>query len=196
MKLFVLLFLLPLYTWGQQDTIKVYFLYGSKPAKEYRKTEKKRFGGIHGGHVSIGVDTSIIGFSPRGKFHIFATDKNRNSAFWAQGLSSFQQDTVGNRFVVISIPVSAEDYQKIQDIHYNYMDCTPYDYAFLGMRCAAASYDVLSQLDILEKRNRWRTKFGIFYPKILRKKMLKLAKERGYKVYKQRGSARRKWEKD
>jgi hypothetical protein len=181
---------------GQTKSIKVYFLYGSKPAKGYKKTEKKRFGGIHGGHASIGIGNEIVGFGPKGKFHIFPKKKENHSHFRSESLSSFAKDSVGNKYTVITIPVTNEQYDKVKSIHGDYCSAPPYDYAFLGMRCAAATYDILSQANILKPKGRIATIYSIFYPKRLLKRMLRLANEKGYKVHTQPGHKSRKWEKD
>ncbi|MDJ1468511.1 hypothetical protein QNI19_10730 [Cytophagaceae bacterium DM2B3-1] len=63
---------------AERDTIKfikVHFLYGSKPKKEFKFLEKKWFGGMHGGHVSIETDSVVTGFGPKGKFHVFGNRK-------------------------------------------------------------------------------------------------------------------------
>lgn len=180
---------------AQNHTIQLYFLYGSKPAKGYKKTEKKLFGGLHGGHVSIGVDSSITGFGPVGKFHIFSK-KKRNAGFRCEDQASFNADSVGKKYTTITIPITNEQYEKITGIHNGYLNNAPYDYAFIGMRCAAASYDVLSQLGLVKAKGKTATKLQIFYPRRLRKRMLKMAKEKGYKVHYQAGSKTRVWEKD
>ena len=60
--------------------IKVHFLYGSKPKKEYKKTESKWFGGIHGGHVEIEINDTVYGFGPYKKFHYIAHKKSDTAA--------------------------------------------------------------------------------------------------------------------
>ncbi|UPT66667.1 MAG: hypothetical protein M0D57_19845 [Sphingobacteriales bacterium JAD_PAG50586_3] len=198
MKIWVtcLLVLFGIGCFGQTKNIKVYFLYGSKPAKGYKGKEKKRFGGINGGHVSIGVDKEIIGFGPKGKFHVFPKEKNRHSYFRTESLASFKKDTVGDKYAVITIPVTNVQYNQIQDIHMAYCNEAPYDYAFTGMRCAAASYDILSQIGIFKPKSKSWMVNRIFYPRRLRKRMFKLAAEKGYKVETQPGRKSRKWEKD
>lgn len=181
---------------AQKHYVKVYFLYGSKPHKCCKATERKWFGGLHGGHVSLGVDDEVIGFGPQGKFHIFSNDKNRHSAFAVERLKSFVKDTVGNKYVVVTIPLTTEQYKKLKEIHSHYTSKTPYDYAFMGMRCAAATYDILSQIGILKQHKRSRVMWNMFYPRRLRHKILRLAKEKGYDVYSQKGSTSRVWERD
>lgn len=197
MKILLSLFLLfSLSLAAQNHTVKVYFLYGSKPHKCCKASEGKWFGGLHGGHVSLGVDNEVIGFGPKGKFHVFANDKNRHSAFGVEKLKNFVADTVGHKYVVLTIPLTTEQYKKVKEIHSNYINETPYDYAFMGMRCAAASYDILSQIGILKKRSKASMIWNMFYPRRLRRKMLKLAKEKGYEVHSQKGSTSRIWERD
>jgi hypothetical protein len=64
------------------------------------------------------------------------------------------------------------------------------------MRCAAASYDVLSQIGLFKPKSKNWMVNRIFYPRRLRKRMLKMAAEKGYKSHKQPGRKTRKWEKD
>ncbi|WP_315824160.1 hypothetical protein [Paraflavitalea speifideaquila] len=74
------------------DTIflKVHFLYGSKPLKEYSATESKWFGGILGGHVGIEADSNqILNFLPAGAFHVFKKQNNRHSIYAEHNERSF-----------------------------------------------------------------------------------------------------------
>ncbi len=65
-----------------------------------------------------------------------------------------------------------------------------------GMRCAAATYEILGQLDIVKDKSRFGNIVSHFYPKPLRKKMFRIARQRGYKVTSQPGRTTRKWERD
>ena len=47
------------------DTIQLHFLYGSVPAKGYKESEKKLFGGIKGGHVNIEANGKVLDFFAR-----------------------------------------------------------------------------------------------------------------------------------
>lgn len=157
--------------------IKVHFLYGSKPLKKYINTEHKYFGGLHGGHVSIEVDTIDYGFVPEGKFHVFAHKKSRHSRFIKKETHGKQPYPEGIKYTTFILPISIEQYEKINQIHSNYCLHSPYDYAFIGMRCAAASQDILAQIGIVKKRKKMKNIFTTFYPKKLRKRMFKLAKK-------------------
>ena len=186
-----------------QDTtfIKVHFLYGSKPLKKYKDTEQKWFGGVLGGHAGIeGDEDKVINFLPSGKFHWFAKKGNKHSAYAVHTVSSFYAILGGSpdnvKKAIVHIPVTKQQKQKFDSIAAAYVTQTPYDYAFIGMRCGAATYDILGQLNILPAYNYGKTYRKIFYPKKLRRRLFKKATENGWLIVKQPGSPRRKWEKD
>ena len=178
--------------------IKVHFLYGSKPARGYKKTEAKWFGGIHGGHVSIEIDSQEIGFAPYADFHVFAHKKNITGKFVATPITEWLNDTSnsGHQYLTITIPVSDAQYDLLSSIHKQYVQQSPYDYAFIGMRCANATYDILSKGGFFPVYSRSKNIRKHFYPKPLRKKMVRWAKQHNYPMVFHQGSDRRKWEKD
>lgn len=202
MKIFKTLLLIPflflaVVVFGQDThTINVYFLYGSKPAHHHKKDELKLFGGLHGGHVSIGIDTVVNGFNYNNDFHIFPRKRNINAKFVSEGITSFKQDSISRKYTTFQITLADSQYYKLKTIYKNYLAKTPYDYAFFGMRCAASTYEILSQLGILKIKSKCCNIFSNFYPKLLRRKMFKLAKKYNYKITKQAGRASRKWEQD
>jgi hypothetical protein len=184
---------------GQTDTnhvIQVHFLYGSKPLRKFKGTEQKLFGGLHGGHVSFEVDSIDYGFGPEGRFHFFSHKNNCHSLFRVLKTHGLPVYPKGTKVVTFYIPISNEGYNKLISIVSDYCSSTPYDYAFIGMRCAAAAQDVLSQIGVVEPRSRFVNIFTTFYPKKLRKRMFKLAEKKHYKIEKQEGRKSRKWEKD
>ncbi len=77
-----------------------------------------------------------------------------------------------------------------------YTKRSPYDYVFFWMRCGAAAYDVLAQIDIVRPLSIKKTWRRIFHPRKLRRRLEALAKIYNYKVVKFKGSKRRKWEPD
>lgn len=186
-----------------QDTIylKVHFLYGSKPLKAYKESEPKWFGGVLGGHVGIESDSNdILNFLPSGEFHLFSKQDERNSRFALHTEDNFYamfgSDPDSVKKTIIYIPISALQKQKFDSIATVYLNQTPYDYAFFGMRCGAAAYDVLGQLGILTEYDYQKTYRKIFYPKKLRKPLLEKAKQNDWTIEKHAGSISRKWEKD
>jgi len=186
-----------------QDTtwLKVHFLYGSKPLKKYKDTERKWFGGILGGHVGIESDSDkIVNFLKRGKLHWFAKKKERHSRYAIHSVkqfySLFRSNPDSVKKAIIYIPVTSQQKKQFDSITTAYLQQTPYDYAFWGMRCGAAAYDILGQLNILPQYCYRKTYRKIFYPKKLRKRLLKKAAKNGWLIVRQEGSTRRKWEKD
>ncbi len=181
--------------------IKVHFLYGSKPIPKYKQTEKKWFGGILGGHVGIESDSNqILNFLPSGKFHVFASRRKLHSCYREYSQDDFNSlfggKTDSVKTTVVRIPVSYRQKQMLDSISATYLKQTPYDYAFFGMRCGAAAYEILAQLNIIKSYSHKTTYLKIFYPKKLRKRLLKLAMEKNWRIERKEGSVKRKWEKD
>lgn len=183
---------------AQTDTlyIKVNFLYGSKPFKKFKETEVKHFGGLHGGHVSLELDNLDYGFGTSGSFHFFAHKNNRHSSFDSKETHGRPAYMTGWKYATVYIPLTQEQYDKSKQILTNYLTKTPYDYAFLGMRCASSTMEILGQINILKKQNNFGCIWSAFYPRQLRKKLFRLAKKNNYKVIKQEGRPMRNWEKD
>lgn len=181
-----------------QDTIpkiKVYFLYGSRPAAGC-VNEKHLFGGIHGGHVSIGIDSTIIGFHHLQGIHILPHKRNYDGSYECVSLRDFARDTVAKQYATIEVPLSLSQYKKLKDLYSEYLHQTPYDYAFFGMRCTAAAYDVLSRIDLFAPKGNVRNVISNFYPRKLRKHFYKIAREKQFLVTIKPGSRTRRWEKD
>ena len=186
-----------------QDTIfiKVLFLYGSKPAKGYESVERKWFGGMLGGHAGIEVaPDSVLSFFPHGKFRWFAKKHDLHSRYLVhtekQFFQIFRTNADSVKKAIVIIPVTAAQAQMLDSIKHAYLTQTPYDYALIGMRCGAATYEMLSQLGILKKYNYRKTYTKIFYPKKLRHRLFAVAKEKGWAIIRQDGSKKRKWERD
>jgi len=196
----ILLFSISSIVIGQTDTshiIKVHFLYGSKPLKKYKSTEMKYFGGIHGGHVTIEVDSIDYGFSPSGRVHIFShLIKNRHSQFDGKYTHNQAPYPKGYKVTTFIIPITEVQYDQIHKIQSDYCKKPPYDYAFFGMRCAASAQDVLGQIGIVKKRGHLKNIYSTFYPKILRRRLFKIAAKKNYKIETQEGRMTRKWESD
>jgi hypothetical protein len=199
--IFISIFCLSFFKTFSQDSLKVHFLYGSKPLKKYKNTEQKWFGGILGGHVGIEGDSGrILNFLPSGQFRWFAKKNNRHSTYSVHSVNSFYSILGGDgdsvKKTIVYIPISIQQKQRFDSIASLYLKKTPYDYALFGMRCGAASYEILGQLDILPTYSYNKTYRKIFYPKKLRKRLLKKANENGWVIIRREGSSKRKWEQD
>jgi hypothetical protein len=184
---------------NDSTTIKVHFLYGSKPAKKYKHQETDWFGGKLGGHVGIETAPNVIfDFIPSGDFHVFAHREERHSKFTRHTPSGFWQifgshaDSVKQMTIVI--PVSNIQKTQLDSIFKAYTNITPYDYAFWGMRCGAAAYDVLAHVGIVKTYSYRKTYRKIFYPRRLRRRLIALAENKNWTIVRQQGTERRKWE--
>jgi hypothetical protein len=193
--LFILLaFIIHLPAQDSARTLTVHFFYGSKPKFKYRKSEPKEFGGIHGGHVSIEVDDTVFGFEFKGKAHIFPQKNNCTGIYVADPKQKWMNDTAGKKYLSIIVPVTDSTYHAFRKITRQYMGQSPYDYAFLGMRCASNTQDIFAQLGFWKRRSYSRTVINPFYPKILRKRMIRMAKENKWTIISHPGNPHRKWE--
>ena len=174
-------------------TIKINFLYGSRPAKGYKHAEAKLFGGIKGGHVNIQCGQKVLDFMP-GNNPLLPNNIKPTGGFKLN--QSIYWDTTNTKWTSIIVPVSSEQYAYLQRLFDSLSAKTPYDYAIFGMRCAAASYDVLSDIGLFKKISNPKNISKHFYPKLLRKKVLKWAEENHYTVISKEGRNTRKWESD
>ena len=180
--------------------VNIHFLYGSKPKKQFRKTEEKWFGGKLGGHVGIEVyENKVLSFAGYNRIHVFPK-KKKNSKFSLISNNHFWEVFGGFANQVkkktISIPVSNAQKSSLDSLVKLYMVFVPYDYAFFGMRCGSSTYEILSKLNILPKKSNLKTAFKIFYPKKLRRILTRKAFENNWKITFEEGTDRRKWEKD
>ena len=175
--------------------IRVRFLYGSKPKRSAKDIEPKYFGGIHGGHVTIEVDSLDYGFEPANGFHILAHGKHFKSDFVARK-TPVERYGPGSKMATVLIPLTDKQYKQLNEIHSCYCANTPYDYAFFGMRCAASAEHILELIGLSRPRGITATITSTFYPKMLRKRLLKLAAKKHYEIIRQEGRNTRIWEKD
>jgi len=173
-------------------TIRINFLYGSRPAKGYHQQESKLFGGIKGGHVNVEAGGKVLDFTP-GNNPLFPHNKKPSGGFSINQSVSWDAD---DKWKTIIVPVSEEQYIELQKLFDSVAAKTPYDYAIFGMRCAAASYDVLTKIGLFKEYPNTKNIAAHFYPKLLRKKILKWADKNDYTILSNDGRPSRKWESD
>ena len=177
--------------------VKVHFVYGSKPKAAFKKIEAKQFGGIHGGHVYLELENKIISYGTNnGKWHIFPHKSKSAGKYRVDKDLRWHGDTGKLKITTIIIPVTQTQLNKFKETEQAYFTQTPYDYAFLGMRCAAGAYDVLSKAEVCKCKSRFGIISKNFYPKRLRVKLLKRAQKENWQVLRQEGRSTRKWERD
>ncbi len=180
------------YVSNATDSLKILFVYGSKPIS---KDEDKWFGGIHGGHVSISYKKEFASFVPNGNVHVFKR-KKINSRIVFEYEDRFVFDTTGSRFLIITIPIDSIQRVRLDSVIRKRYEVMTYDYAFFGMRCASSAYEMCASAGIFETiriNKLWRK---YFYPKLLRKELIKKAKQNAWPMYYRSGKTTRKWESD
>ena len=180
--------------------IKVQFLYGSKPLKKYKDTEKRWFGGILGGHVGIEGDSGkFYSFEINGRNKIFC-DKCTNSIYKVETEDEFwsvmetKEESIKKTTIII--PITQQQKLKFDSIASAYCKQAPYCYSVFGMRCGASTYDILAQIRIFPRYSRFKTCMKIFYPRRLRKRLIAKAEKNNWTIIRKEGTPKRKWERD
>jgi hypothetical protein len=204
------------------DSIRILCLYGSIPAKGWVGKEPmygpnnlfNRMAKMHGGHVAIeyAPDKALSfqplrynGFGGGGHLTNRSNPRNFNSCFriytaqraWTV-LGNYYNNIDSLRRATFVIPVTATQKKRLDSIARAYTSQTPYDYSFLGMRCASSSYEVLEAAGIVSgyKHHFWYNIFTtrrfryVLYQEYLRNK------DKGWRLYTCKGSQSRQWEKD
>jgi hypothetical protein len=154
-----------------------------------------------GGHVGIEIGKdSVLSFLPKCKFNLFQRKSVKCGYFTMQNVRDFYE-VLGGKYdsikrTEICLPITIGQKSSLDSISAAYTKKTPFDYAFFGMRCAAAAYYIMGKAGILKLSSNRLPWLKIFYPKILRRKLLSLSEKEHWQVLRQEGSKRRKWEKD
>ncbi|HEY1045574.1 MAG TPA: hypothetical protein VGF79_03990 [Bacteroidia bacterium] len=192
MKTICVVFLFLSFSAFASDSVYVLFVYGSKPKVN---TESNWFGGIHGGHVSVSYNQAFISFVPHNGVRVFPR-RTVNSAFVMETDGDFIFDTARSRYLLLAFEIDSNQRLTLDSICRSRLDSAEYEYAFFGMRCASAAYDLLSAAEILPKMKRRHMVFKFFYPKLLRKRLIKKAKKENARIFYRPGRKSRKWERD
>ncbi len=180
-------------TFAQSDTIIVQILHGSKP--KHHTNGYKVLGGYYGGHVVIQLDTFVYGFNFFGKrVHSVPYRKHRNGIYEKQNLHDWQKQVKDDEVTFITIPIPKEKYEELKDTYENYYLNCPHDYAFFGMRCAASAYWMLGKAGVIRTSSRRRSIVHSFHPKMFRKKIMRIARKKNYRILEKKGDPNRKWE--
>jgi hypothetical protein len=183
-----------------QDTLKlaqVHIIHGSRPKYKYQQTEYKMLGGMYGGHVVMQLDSHVYGFLfTQYRFHLFPSKKHSIGLMEDEPADEWRSSIVEDKVTTVAIPVSESQFRRMDSTYREYAKTSPYDYAFFGMRCAASCYKMLADAGVLNPVTGKQSMWKAFYPRPLRKYLIRLANEKGWKVQITEGSPRRKWERD
>jgi hypothetical protein len=177
---------------NEAKEIAVRFYHGSRRKWKYRN-EPKELGGKFGGHVVIQIDDFVYGFIYRDikKIHIFPRKNKKNCVFQKQSLEEWLRSVQEKRVTNIFIPVAIADKKFLIDYFEENIVNASCDYSFFGERCASNCYHLLKQIGKIDGGSYL---FNAFYPARFRRKLLKSAKEKGYRIEQFKGSEKRKWE--
>lgn len=203
-------------------SIRILCLYGSIPAKGWMGIEPmygpnsliNRAAKLRGGHVGVEYEPDkVLSFQPvkytgiAASGHLLSNFRstNFNSCFRIYS-ENRMWNVLGNHYnnidslrrAVFVIPVTAAQHRILDSVARQYTRKSPYDYAFIGMRCASATYDVLQAAGIVPaiRHQLWYNVFTtqefryLIYQEYLRNK------DKGWQLYTCKGSVSRKWEKD
>lgn len=189
-----ILFLLMVNPSFAQDTITVIFLHGSKPASG-QTNEYKTVGGIRGGHIVTKVGDNVYGFNYKSKhIHVFPHHNTHGAIMEKEKAGDYLKYKNGIKLTYINIPVSHEDFLRIQNYYEENVVKAKFDYAFFGMRCASTCYQSLSMVGVFKPAGRLKSVYRAFGPVSLKKKLTKKASKNNYDVQIIPGRKERIWE--
>ncbi len=199
MKNLLLLFVSLISLWPvfAQDTLyaTVHVIYGSKPKAE---GEGNWFGGKWGGHIGLEIaPDTVIHFNPGCEFTILrrkAGPGTYRSSTVESFYCTFGCDMV--KTLQVRIPITAAGRDSLRAISERFLEEAPYPYAFYGMRCTAACYHLLSVASVFPEKSEGKMIRKFFYPRRLRKFLLRKARKNDWLVTRTEGSERRKWDHD
>jgi hypothetical protein len=150
---------------------------------------------MFGGHGVMQLDSHVYGFLfTHFYLHLIPSKKHSIGMFQDQPAGKWREGVKEDRVTTITIPVSATQFRLMDSIYVEYNKAAPYDYAFFGMRCAASCYKMLADAGILEAVTEKQSIWKAFYPRPLRRYLVRLAHQNGWKIDITEGSSRRKWE--
>ncbi|OFY83899.1 MAG: hypothetical protein A3F72_07835 [Bacteroidetes bacterium RIFCSPLOWO2_12_FULL_35_15] len=174
--------------------IRIHIIHGSKPKSA---VEYKTIGGMYGGHVVIETDSCVYGFFFDSKqIHVFPHKRGKAGVYEKENLSDWKRNYKSYKITSIEIPIFLNQYEQLIKQYEEYIQESPHDYAFFGMRCASSCYWVLGTIGVVKKCSKLKSMHKAFHPKAFRKKMQKLSQKNGYVTYIQKGRSTRKWEND
>lgn len=154
-------------------------------------------GAMFGGHVVMQVGDYMYSFAfNRWEFHLVPGKKKSIGAFDKEPATAWLWAHKDCKVTYIDIPVTPEQYHYLENTYASYLEKCPYDYAFFGMRCAASCYKLLADAGVIHKAGYSKSIRRAFYPRPLRRKLVRWSHKHPYKVNIQQGSNTRRWEKD
>lgn len=175
----------------------IHFLHGYI-RKRHCEDPKTTVGGLLGGHIEWEIEDTVYGFqyADRKKIHFYSRKQPAafGGLFTRKSKANWLKETKNDRITSIFIPLGEGQRVRLVDILEAYHRQAPYDYAFLGMRCASATFELMAEIGLLPKKSRRYYILHAFYPRQLRKRLVKWAKKNKFQVLKKEGIESRFWE--
>jgi hypothetical protein len=175
------------------DSAIIHFIHGSVPNINC-SYQKKRLGGYLGGHIEIEISKKVYGFSYDSLPINYFSKVNFNSKFECREIAEWQTYTLNDKITSIYIPISNQQKEKLQNLLARHFKKEPYDYAFIGQRCASSTAEILSDAKIINNFSNNEAIITFFYPRMLRLTLLNFAKKNNLKVSLKKGINCVKWE--
>ncbi len=175
------------------DTVVVHFIHGSIPETNC-DYQKKRLGGLLGGHIELEVKGKVYGFLYDNlPIHTFS-QKKFNSKFEALSKTEWEIKNENDRITSIYIPTEKKKMQTLQAELASNLNSPPYDYAFIGHRCTSSTASLLSEHQIINTFSDLESIIAFFYPRTFRGALIKFAKINKLKIKFAKGSDCHLWE--
>jgi hypothetical protein len=175
------------------DSTIIHFTHGST-SRENCIYQKKRLGGYLGGHIEIEVNNKVYGFLFDSLPISFISQTTFNSKFEFREKSDWLNYSQYDKITSIVIPITMNQKTDLLNILNSYLKKEPYDYAFIGQRCASATAETLSDAKILNEFSNKEAIIAFFYPRTLRFTLLQFAKKNNLKIYSKPGINCHNWE--
>jgi hypothetical protein len=175
------------------DSTTIHFIHGSIPEKGC-SYDKKRLGGYLGGHIEIEINGEVFGFLYDSLPINYIAKNSFNSNFEVRGKKEWDLLTENDKITSIHIPISQQQKEYLYRLLSQYVKREPYDYAFLGQRCASSTAEILSDAGILNNFSKLESIIAFFYPRTLRHTILQFAKRNDLKIELKKGIECHRWE--
>lgn len=175
------------------DTIVVHFIHGSVK-KDSCSYNVERLGGFLGGHVELEINQNVFGFLFKTKKIRIVPKEKYNSKVEMLHVDLWKKKSKHDKITSIYIPISLNQKYELLSLLNNYMNETPFDYAFFGHRCTSFIAQLLSKAKVFNKFSEEEAIVAFFYPRSLRRTLEKYAQLNNLTVLKKSGIDCQNWE--
>jgi hypothetical protein len=173
--------------------IIVHFIHGSVPQDDC-SYQKKRLGGYLGGHIEIEVNNFVYGFLYNTLPINYVPNSQYNSKFEKRSLKVWNDLIFNDKVTSIEILTTTKQKNELDILLNKHLNKVPYDYSFLGQRCASSTAEILSDVGIINKFSNQESIIAFYYPKLLRRTLTKYAEKNNHEIRTKKGIECQNWE--